>query len=161
MIVLVLVLLILELILLLLRRIWVVHEISTALLVRLVLSTKIILRLVWEDRLRKGGRGGRVDSMVRGVMFLLTLKGEVKSQAVVVWLHPDFSRTQRGVVRTQIVDGECGNCLSCGSDLITSRSTTAQLRRVNVTITKDCEKVKGVSEGPPENSLALPSAQTW
>ncbi len=87
MIVLVLVLLVLELILLL-RRVRIVHEISTTLLVCLILSTKIVLLLlICVDRLGKGGRSGRIDPIVGGIIILLILKWEIQSQAVIVWLH--------------------------------------------------------------------------
>ena len=85
--ILVLVLLVLELVLLL-WRVRVVHEISTARLVRLILSTQIVLLLIGGvNRLRKSRRSGGVDPIVGCVITVLVLKREVQSQPIVVWLH--------------------------------------------------------------------------
>lgn len=91
MVILLLILLVLILSLLLLWLIWIVHEISTTLLIRLVLSTQIVLLLIWVDRLRKGGWSGGVDSGVGGIIIVLVLEREVESQAIVivVWFHLD------------------------------------------------------------------------
>jgi hypothetical protein len=76
MIVLKLILLVLIL-LVLLWRVWVVHEVSTALLVRCELAPPIVLRLVWVDWLWKCRRSSGIDSVVGGIIILLVLKREI------------------------------------------------------------------------------------
>ena len=88
----VLVLILLILVLVLLRRVRIVHEVSTALLVRGELASQIVLLLVWVDWLWKRRRSGGIHSVVGGIIILLVLKWEIQSQAVVVWLHLEETR---------------------------------------------------------------------
>ena len=75
MIILVLILLIRVLVLLWRKRI--VHEVSTTLLVSIVLSAQIVLLLVGVERLWKGRRGGRIGSTIRLIIIFLILEREI------------------------------------------------------------------------------------